>query len=125
MNRPIKTICEKKIKRCRYRVIDRSTNKKRYCKNNSNDHYCSLHNEHVINIDDLIRDDNTNNLLSDIKIDENEYGRCCFCNEGCNKHSQSCGRCARSIGTGGEGKDGEWRIFNYLRQIAKTITEDD
>lgn len=37
-------------------------------------------------------DDKDNN--SKLEID---YGKCCFCNEECNIHSQSCGKCAREM----------------------------
>lgn len=28
---------------------------------------------------------------------EQGYGICCICGDGCNPHSQSCGRCARDL----------------------------
>lgn len=64
------------------------SSKNRYCKNYKfKDNLCKTHY------------DSTNGLNLDKTHHKNdfEYGICCFCENQCNPHSQSCGKCARDI----------------------------
>ena len=50
---------------------------------------------------DLTKDDSIDNDVvpetPTNSVDDFEYGICCFCGDGCNPASQSCGQCARSM----------------------------
>lgn len=62
--------------RCQYDVFDNRTRRLRKCKKKTNELYCTQH---------------------QILTNASNFGTCCFCGEGCNPCSQSCGRCARQL----------------------------
>lgn len=62
-------------KYCSQEIYDKKTKTYKKCKEKTNSTYCKTH--------QMIIDDG--------------FGICCFCGEGCNPMSQSCGICARKL----------------------------
>jgi len=55
-------------------------------------------------------------------IQNEEIGICCFCGEGCNPSSQSCGRCARTL----TGFSLGWNVLpSYLQNLYPDAIKPD
>lgn len=66
-----------KFGHCHHQIIDKTSHKKRNCKNKTKYHFCKKHQQ-----------DSSYN---------DEYSICCLCGDKCNPCSQSCGKCARRL----------------------------
>jgi len=92
-------------RKCKSSVAIKKTKKFRGCRKTAMNgaDYCSIHKPKFV-------------VASEDHFLENEYGKCCFCNQQCNILSQSCGRCARI---------GSWYGTFFLNSVLKKTESVD
>lgn len=103
--------------RCEFQIYNNKKHTYRRCKHYTRNKYCSSHiqRQNITKTDDMPKNYPEDNKLQDNKLKDNnnkeddmkndktetqnlfsqDYGKCCFCHDDCNKLSQACGRCMR------------------------------